>query len=1147
MKISLKILLINFAIVFTIIVSSGVAFYSIMYKVLSTQQSKFLLGSSNNFIYALQNFTQKINADFNSLQNNNYDFSNFNKPAIDFVFTADSFSNNIIEIIYADSLTEISNETKTVDQFIKQNPFVLINKKSNNLGLTIYYGVVLSGNILTQLSEKIGAEIALVWNGTPAEYSDKQKNQLYFYELSDAYKQLKDKTNFSVYLPETHNSNLIVAKYKPPISIIRNDNLEFLIFSTLAGAANLRTSIFYFLIIIGTAGIFLSVILTMLFTEKIRNQISELSAATAVGEQGILNKKVAVKSKDELGDLAKAFNVMTDEIEKNRKLQKDYSEFIALINKNPKLNELSSAIIFKLFSSCNLLSAAIFVNEENNLELLDKINIDENQVTELATLSATALKSKSTFEYYYDNRNVFLAFPIIYNNNVLSVVSAILPSKNKQQVSDYFKRIVEQLAIGFSNALALKQLEILVRDLKKLNIEYEQQNTELKSLHQKLKEKAAELELQKEKAEESTKLKSQFLASMSHELRTPMNSVLGLTELLLEDQTISAQNRERLQVVLNSGTRLMNLINDILDLSKIEAGRMEVHNENFLLEDLIKDASTSVMPLVVKKNIEFKLIRNLNTAMVINADRGKITQVLINLLGNAIKFTEEGFVELCVKNSEDYIVFDVADTGIGISEADQKIIFEEFRQVDGTQTKKYSGTGLGLAICKRISNMLNGSLTVKSQKGKGSVFSFKVPYNLVRYQQIENQQVISEQILTNPSNPILIIDDDENVRYTISQYLISKGYESVEASNAKEGLELAKKIKPYAITLDVMLPDKDGWTVINELKQMPETKNIPVIMISVSNEKNLGYGLGAFDYLVKPVNKESVYSTLDRLEKEIGKKLEKIILVDDDEFEFEKFKDAFANDNVIIEYIKNSKLAFNKIKEVQPDLVVIDLMMPGVDGITLSHKLKSSPETKHIPIIISSAKDLSEDEKDRLINIVEEITVKTKGHPLDVLKVVRDRLNLLNKNVSKQNLKREVPTKLKTNQNINNKTLPTVLIVDDDKDTRFTLNEIVKECNCNTVLAQNGFECLKELENLSPDLILLDIMMPGMDGFQTLKKIRENTEWASITVFAVTARAMAEDKQIIFKNGFDDYIPKPVNRGELSFKIEKLFISKKAR
>ena len=596
-----------------------------------------------------------------------------------------------------------------------------------------------------------------------------------------------------------------------------------------------------------------------------------------------------------------------------------------------------------------------------------------------------------------------LLLPVIYNNKVIAILELASLQTPSLDAKDYLEKIKDQLAIGLTNAKAVVQLENFVNELKLLNDEYQKQNIQIKKQHDtllemsnQLKTKAEELAVQKQKAEDSTKLKSQFLASMSHELRTPMNSILGLTELILDKAQLSQKNKERLEVVLKSGKRLMSLINDILDLSKIEAGKMEIREEDILLEEIIEDVFNTASPLALEKELDFNIKRNCNTRFIINTDRVRVTQVLINLIGNAIKFTQKGKVELSISlNQERMLLFSVSDTGIGISEENKKIIFEEFRQIDGTTTRKYSGTGLGLAISKKILDLIGGKIWVASIEGEGSVFSFTIP---VKYEQEKRKvpvlPVNVEALRKNAKNPVLVIDDDPEVRYTIGQYLISKGYEVIFAENGETGVKLAIDRQPFAITLDLLLPNKDGWSILKELKENSSTKDIPVILVSIIGDKNVGYGLGAFEYFIKPISAETLLSAFTKLETLAKKRIQKIVIVDDDELEFEKFKNEFKDDKITIEYIQDSEFAFNKIAEVQPDLIILDLMMPKIDGITLSHKLKSSSKTKHIPIIISTAKNLSEEEHYSLKEIVENITIKSKGNPLDVLKTVRDRIKL---------------------------------------------------------------------------------------------------------------------------------------------------------
>jgi signal transduction histidine kinase/CheY-like chemotaxis protein len=1137
-----------------------------MYSVLTSQHSKYLLNSTNDFIYAYREAIDNTEEDFFYLLNNGID-QKFNSQQlieknIDFLLKANS-SRIIINKTYKGNVN-ISDKPFSLEEFITKNPLSVIKTYKNEDGTYYYYGRIIDYLALNEFNKRIGADIALVRNNAISQISNESQNGKFISSLNNAFKDLISKNNFDIYSQKDEATDILVTICKPSTNIEElNNNFQFLIFTSLNEAVDLRSSLKDILVIIGFSGIILSLILTFVFTDKIRKQISDLSKATEVIKTGNFQNKILIKSKDELGELANAFNLMVTELEKNQKSRNEYSDFITLLNQNPSLKEISDAALRKIIDTCGYIIGALYTVDQGNIIIASSYGLEKGIITTNSNFIESVIHNKELLEISFAENpptistgllNLELKYltlvPIVYNNKVIAVIELSGTDKPKNEAKDYLNKIQEQLAIGLANAIALVQLEKLVTELKLLNEDYQKQNIQIRKqnealidLHKKLKEKADEIEIQKQKAEESTQLKSQFLANMSHELRTPMNSILGLSELMLEESSINAKNRERTEVVLKSGKRLMNLINDILDLSKIEAGKMELHEEYVLLEDLIKEVEHSISPLTTNKKIDFRVIRDTYTSIIINTDRGKVTQVLINLLGNAIKFTESGYVELKISSIDHKeIIFNITDSGIGISENDQKVIFDEFRQVDGTITKKYSGTGLGLTICKRIADLLKGSISVSSNPGVGSSFVFKIPLNFIeRIEQESKSGFNIEKLLANRKNPILVIDDNPEARFTIGQFLISRGYEVVYAADRMQGMSEAINRQPFIIILNVMLKQKDGWDILNELKYTNSTKGIPIVLISILGDKNIGYEIGAFEYMVKPFNSDLIFVTMTKLESMNKKNIKKIIIVDDDEHVLENIKNVIKKENVKLDYINDSEIAFSRILESQPDLILIDLMMPKVDGITLTNKLKSDKETRHIPIILTTRKNITAEERNNLNNIVENITVTTKGHPLDILKAVRDRITLHEFYCASEN---------KNNGNIqiheneifeDNKILGQVLVVDDDPDTLFTINEILESCNCKTFLVTGGKECLKMLEQVTPDLILLDIMMPEMDGFQTINQIKLHPRWANIPIFAVTAKAMVEDKEVILRNGFDDYIPKPINSSVLSIKIRKVF------
>jgi signal transduction histidine kinase/CheY-like chemotaxis protein len=1173
MKISFRILLINFIVVVIILLSASTVFYSLIFNTLNSQQTKNLINSSNSFIYSFQKLLSELDDELLLfLENKNQNKSGvLNSRNLDFVISVESDESRI-ENIFLSKNALINPEIKTVQKFFEINPLALV-KKENLDGRIYYYGKIINLNFIEDIAQRINAEIAIIWENSAAEISNPTVNREYLYLINTAYNYLKNKNSFDIYTQGTKASDILATLYKTNSDDVFKSNISFLIFNKMGEAATLRDTLKNVLFIIGFVGIVISLILTYLLTNKIRRQIDELSTATEQIRNGNYNIRVPIKGRDEVAMLGDAFNLMLDEIVKNQKEMNDYTEFITLINQNPSLKEISDAALKKIINTCGFTVGAIYTVDDNEISFISSNGLGQNNIgSENNVFYKKVLETKEPLTIESDNflpvtstgmfeiKIKYLHIrPVIYSSKIVAILEFGSLNKPTDEAIRYLSKTQDQLAVGLTNAKAFVQLENFVKELSRLNEEMQKQNEQIKDqnetllrLSEQLKEKAKELEIQKEKAEESTKLKSQFLASMSHELRTPMNSILGLTELILDKAQLDDKNRERLEVVLKSGRRLMNLINDILDLSKIEAGKMELREEEILLEELIEDVSATIQPLVNEKGLRFTINRKCDTRIILTTDKGRVSQVLINLLGNAVKFTDKGNVELSVAlTDDDFLVFSVSDTGIGIPEEAQKIIFEEFRQVDGSTTRRYSGTGLGLAISKRIIDLLGGKIWVKSIVGKGSIFSFTIPVSSRKANWKTDSSNDSIAIAKQSTDKfILVIDDDPEVRFTIGQYLTTRGYEVIFASNAQTGIQLAVEHKPFAITLDVILPDKDGWTVLKELKENPQTKDIPVILVSFIGDKNAGLGLGAFEFLVKPLTKENVLNAFDKLESAIKRKIQKIVIIDDDELEFEKFKKEFRSDNITIEYIQDSEFAFNKIAEVQPDLIIIDLIMPKVDGITLTHKLKSSPLTKNIPVIISTAKDLTDSERQSLNSIVENIAIKSQGHPMDVLKIVRDRIKQQEDFKSPgfvfENKKANISDSSSVTESAKSKEKEEILIVDDDPDTLFTMNELVQSLGYKTYLAKSGIECLKMLELIKPDLILLDIMMPGMDGFQTLKNIRSMKKMNDVPVYAVTAKAMSGDKEIILKNGFNDYIPKPVNSTIISTKINQLFLKVKS-
>jgi len=1169
MKISYRILFINFIIVLIILGSAAFGFYSIMYNLLSSQQSKYLSNSANDFVYFYSEFLQETEYDFLYLikddVNPQIEPQMLEGRNVDFILKSVNDSTKMLISIASVDPVNINSPLFTLDEFNEENPYAIIKGYRHLDGTYYYFGRILGQEELTSLAKKIGAEIAFIWQKTPAAVSNESVNNIYTYDIKSAYDNLSSTNNFKLYSKETENSDLLATLFKPSEYTSANYKFEFIIFTTLNEVSELKTNLKYILILIGFSGVILSLILTFLFTDRIRSQITQLSKATEITKHGNFKNKIPVKTNDELGQLAKAFNAMLDELDKNQKAKQEYSEFITLINQNATLQEISDVSLKKIIKTCKFTVGAIFMVDGEETKIISSFGIKpESSTPEKQDFLKPVIASKEPMEITSaDDLPVvsdgILSFslkyiliqPILYNNKVIAVLELGGVEKPTDEAKEYLSKVLEQLAVGLINGSALMQLENLVNELKNLNDDFQKQNVQVRKqnetlieLHQKLKDKANELEVQKKRAEESTKLKSQFLASMSHELRTPMNSILGLTELVLDQGNLSGKDWERISVVLKSSRRLMSLINDILDLSKIEAGKMELRLEDVPLDEIILEAETSISPLIINKNINLRVIRNAEPQIVIRTDRGKVLQVLINLMANAVKFTERGNVVLNISQlSNNQLRFDIIDTGIGISPEDQKLIFEEFRQVDGTTSKKYNGTGLGLAICKKIAGMLHGALSVESEVGKGSTFTFTIP--LLKMGVKTDPKNENEELQKVLLNPVLIVEEEPEIRLTMGQYLSSLGYDAAYLMYGEDIIEKIKKINPRAVVVDMNMKDADGWNLLQSVKSEANTSSVPVIAIMIRGNENKGHGIEVYDYYVKPAD-NNLNTLIKNLSSSTNKKIERIVLVDEDNSEMQSIQKILTGGKFILDFVKMSEASLDDINKLQPELIITSLMMKKGEGISLINKLKQTKSTKHIPIIAALDSSTTVEVVRDLNKTLEMITLAGTKHSLDVLKIVRDKLIVYEEKIILENdddIIHDAPSiRAKIYETMRNKKIykGSVLIVDDDPDTLFTLNEIVQSLGNKTILAKNGVECLEALSQIIPDLILLDIMMPEMDGFQTINNIKKKSEWLNIPVFAVTAKAMAGDKDVVLKHGFDDYITKPINANSLALKINQL-------
>jgi PAS domain S-box-containing protein len=487
----------------------------------------------------------------------------------------------------------------------------------------------------------------------------------------------------------------------------------------------------------------------------------------------------------------------------------------------------------------------------------------------------------------------------------------------------------------------------------------------------------SELERARRAAEDANLAKSAFLANMSHELRTPLNAILGFTRIVKRksEGTLPDKQIDNLDKVLVSAEHLLSLINTVLDISKIEAGRMDIHASHFELKPLLDLVLVTIQPLVRQGSVS--LVSDVPAGLpALHTDMEKIKQVLINMLSNAAKFTHRGEIALRVRHEAEGIEIDVTDTGIGIPHDKLDTIFEEFQQADTSTTREYGGTGLGLAISRSLARLLGGDLTVSSELGKGSTFTFSFP--AVFGQEPEPEPTTMPEFAGDEVAPlVLVIDDNPDAIYLMRETLDLAGYRVAVATNGEEGLRMARELKPFAITLDIMMPQKDGWQVLHDLKQDAATKNIPVIMISIVDRKALGYRLGAVDYLVKPFDEDQVLASLARLREQNGSHpLKRLLIVDDDPNVADMIRQLLEDGQYHIEVAEDGLRALEMIEASPPDVVLLDLMLPRLDGFGFLERLNQHPHHADLPVIVLTAKLLSTRERAALTESVSQVIQK---------------------------------------------------------------------------------------------------------------------------------------------------------------------------
>jgi CheY-like chemotaxis protein/CHASE3 domain sensor protein len=768
-----------------------------------------------------------------------------------------------------------------------------------------------------------------------------------------------------------------------------------------------------------------------------------------------------------------------------------------------------------------------------------------------------------------------------------SIAVAVRASKDRQRLEELLletQQQAEELQTGQEELrVSNEELEEQGRVLRESQAQLESQQAELEQINSQLEEQTQLLENQKDAlarshavlTAKSTELqlaneyKSEFLANMSHELRTPLNSTLILAKLLAENKNgnLTEQQVKYAHTITSAGNDLLSLINDVLDLSRIEAGKIDVVPETVSVAGIIESLEKIFQPAAEQKKIRFSSRLEPGVPKQIETDPQRLGQILKNLLSNAFKFTEKGEVALRIFSTEPgSVCFAVRDTGVGIARHQQEVIFEAFRQADGSIHRKFGGTGLGLSISRDLAALLGGTLAVQSEPGAGSVFTLTLPVAYIAAGTGDSSRAarISVQEPTSAHRPelpeaaesdalgptmieddreslrpggrlVLAIEDDASFAMILRDLVREMGFQCVVSQGASDGLNAALRLQPSAILLDMKLPDHSGLGVLDQLKRDPRTRHIPVHVVSVSDYKQEALELGAIGYALKPAKREQLIEALRRLEAKFSQNLRRVLVVEDDARQRESIRQLLANDDVQITGVASAGEALQELRATTFDCMVVDFNLPDYSGYDLLEKMAQQEDGAFPPVIVYTGRALTRDEEQRLRRFSKAIIIKDARSPERLL----DEVTLFLHQVESK-LSPEHQQMLKTARNRETALEGRrILVVEDDVRNIFALSSLLEPKGMVVTIARNGREALDALTRASQDtsatidLVLMDIMMPEMDGLTAIREIRKRSEWKNLPIIALTAKAMRDDHEKCLAAGANDYIAKPLDVDKL--------------
>jgi HAMP domain-containing protein/CheY-like chemotaxis protein/signal transduction histidine kinase len=958
-----------------------------------------------------------------------------------------------------------------------------------------------------------------------------------------------------------------------------------------------------------------------LLADNLTNQVRAIAEVATAVTKGDLTRSIQVEASGEVAELKDNINTMIDNLRltTDRNTEQDWlktnlARFTGMLQGQRDLATVGRMLLSELSPLVNAQQGVIYqMGSEESAEMvllsafagdgedghLRRLKIGEGLIGQCAAEKERMLISdlppntisirSGLFEAV--PRNV-IVLPVLFEDRVKAVIELASLSNFTTSHLAFLEQLTASIGIVLNSIEATMQTEGLLKQSQQLATELQMQQKELQQTNEQLAQKAQQLAEQnveverknqeieqarralEEKAKElalTSKYKSEFLANMSHELRTPLNSILVLGQQLTDnpDGNLTAKQVEFSRTIHGAGTDLLNLITDILDLSKIESGTVSVEAEEVFFASMLDAVARPFRHEAENRHLTFEVQTDPHLARSVVTDSKRLQQVLKNLLSNAFKFTELGGVRLSVSTarsgwSEDHpiltkaasvVAFEVSDTGIGIPLDKQRIIFEAFQQADAGTSRKYGGTGLGLAISRELASLLGGEIQLRSAPDRGSTFTLYLPQTYVGPSSsamperrsptsVSPVQLSVAGVSEHPVEKIpddrenlqsddailLIIEDDPHYARVLRDLSRDTGFKVLVALRGAEGLALAHEYHPTAVSLDVFLPDMLGWTVLNHLKQDPSTRHIPVQMLTLDEDRHHGLARGAFAFVTKPTSPAGLETALSRIKEYSAPRRKRLLVVEDNPAEQLSIRELLGYDDIDVTTVSSGEEAVKAVIEQSFDCVVLDLRLPDISGFEVLERFRDTPSLCDLPVVVFTGKELSPEEDARLHALARSVVVKGVESPERLLDETALFLHRVVADLPTE--KQRMLDRLHHSDDalVGKK----VLVVDDDVRNIFALSSVLERRGMDVITAGTGREAISKLDS-TPEvaIVLMDIMMPEMDGYETMRVIRQNVSLQRLPIIALTAKAMKGDREKCLEAGASEYLAKPVNTEQL--------------